>query len=178
MSGAEVLDHMRADPRLRSVPVVILSNKLLSLDDVKRLEQHTRVTLQSKGVWTEAEALGAFDRALADETVPPHASALVKRVVAYLQQHHARPLARWEIAQAVGVSEDYLTRLFNRELGISPWDYLNRYRVRQAKVLLRSTQDSIRAIAQQVGFKDQTYFSRVFNKLTGLSPRAYRDSPS
>lgn len=76
----------------------------------------------------------------------------------------------------MGASEDYLTRLSKRELGISSWDYLDRYRVRQAKVLLESTSDSIRAIAQQVGFKDQTYFSRVFSKLTGLSPRAYRES--
>ena len=49
LGGADVLDRMRADPRLRQVPVVVLSSKLLSLEDVKRLEHHARVTLQSKG---------------------------------------------------------------------------------------------------------------------------------
>ncbi|RPH59343.1 MAG: AraC family transcriptional regulator, partial [Chloroflexi bacterium] len=101
-------------------------------------------------------------------------SALVKRAVAYLHQNYTRPLARWEIAEVVGVSEDYLTRVFNRELGLSPWDYLNRYRVLQAQNLLKTTSHSIGAIAKQVGFSDGAYFSRVFSKITGLSPQGYR----
>jgi AraC-like DNA-binding protein/DNA-binding response OmpR family regulator len=176
ISGAEVLDRMRADPRLRQVPVVILSSKLLNLDDVKRIERHARVTLHSKGVLSEAETMTALNRALfGAEALPPHTSALVKRALAYLHQNYARPLARWEIAEAVGVSEDYLSRVFNRELGLSPWDYLNRYRIQRAKDLLRRTNDSIRSIAQQVGFKDQAYFSRVFRKQTGTSPNEFRE---
>lgn len=177
LGGADVLDQMRADPRLRQVPVIILSNKLLNLDDVKQLEQHARVTFQSKGVWTEAEALQAIERALSTGALPAHTSALVKQAVVYMQQNYARPLARWEIAEAVGVSEDYLTRTFNRELGISPWDYINRYRILQAKNLLKASNQSIGAIAHQTGFKDQTYFSRVFRKMTGQSPQAFRDAP-
>lgn len=50
LGGADVLDRMSADPRLRSVPVIVLSSKLLSLEDVKRLEHHAQVTLQSQGV--------------------------------------------------------------------------------------------------------------------------------
>ncbi len=178
LSGAEVLDQMRADPRLRQTPVIILSNKLLSLDDVKRIEHHTRVTFQSKGIWTEAESLEALNQALSgSDALPAHTSALVKRVIVYLHQNYARPLARWEIAEAIGVSEDYLTRLFNRETGISPWEYLNRYRILQAKTLLKSTSHPVGVIARQVGFKDQTYFSRVFSKQTGLSPLAFRNAP-
>ncbi len=71
LSGADVLDRMRADPRLRQVPVVILSSKLLSLEDVKRLEHHARVILQSKGIWSEKEAIAALNRALfGTETLP------------------------------------------------------------------------------------------------------------
>ena len=178
LSGAEVLDRMRADPRLRQVPVVILSSKLLSLEDVKRLENHARVTLQSKGIWSEKEIIAALNRALfGTETLPAHTSALVKRAVAYLHQNYARPLSRWEIAEAIGVSEDYLTRIFNRELDISPWDYLNRYRILQAQALLRGTSHNIAEVARLVGFKDQAYFSRVFNKQNSISPQAYRDMP-
>lgn len=177
LDGAEVLDRMRADLRWRQVPVVILSSKLLNLDDVKRLERHARVTLQSKGVLTDEETLAALNRALfGDEALPPHTGALVKRALAYLHQNYARPLSRWEIAEAVGVSEDYLSRVFNRELGLSPWDYLTRYRIQRAKELLQRTDGSIRAVAHQVGFKDQAYFSRVFRKQTGLSPQAFRDN--
>ncbi len=123
ISGADVLDQMRADPRLRQVPVIILSNKLLTLEDVKRIEHHTRVTMQSKGIWSDAEAISMLNRTLfGSEALPAHTSALVKRAVVYLQQNYARALSRWEVAEAVGVSEDYLTRVFNRELEISPWD--------------------------------------------------------
>ena len=51
---------------------------------------------------------------------------------------------------------------------------MNRYRILQAKNLLLHTSDSIGAIARQVGFKDPTYFSRVFHKLTGISPQEFR----
>jgi signal transduction histidine kinase/AraC-like DNA-binding protein len=176
MDGFDVLDQMRADPRTRHVPVVILSNKLLDLDDVKRLERHALVTLQSKGVLSEAEIVATLNRALfGSDTLPQQTSALAKRAVAYLHQNYARPLARWEIAEAVGVSEDYLSRVFNRELGLAPWSYLNRYRIYQAQELLRRTNESIQSIARQVGFKDPAYFSRVFRNLTGKSPQAFRE---
>lgn len=177
MSGADVLDRMRADPRLRPVPVVILSSKLLGLEDVKRLEHHTRVTLQSKGVWTEAETGAALNRALfGSDFLPPYTSSLVKRAVAYIHQNFSRALARREIAESVGVSEDYLTRVFSRELEISPWDYLTRYRILHAQNLLRGSSRAIAEVAHMVGFKDQAYFSRVFSKQTGLSPQAYREA--
>jgi AraC-like DNA-binding protein len=179
LSGADVLDHMRADPDLRQVPVIVLSNKMLSLEDVKRLEAHTHVTLQTKGIWSEAETVSALNRAIfGTDTLPPHTSGLVKQAIAYLHQNYTRPISRWEIAETVGVSEDYLSRVFHRELNISPWDYLNRYRVLQSKHLLLHTSESVGAIARQVGFKDQAYFSRVFHKVTGMSPQGFRETSS
>jgi AraC-like DNA-binding protein len=161
------------------VPVIILSNKAMGLEDVKRLEKHYHVVFQSKGIWSEEETAAALHRALfGSEALPAHTSALAKRAIAYLQENHARPLSRWEMAEAVGVSEDYLSRVFNRELGLSPWEYLNRYRVLQAKALLSQANESIQTVARQVGFNDGAYFSRVFRKLTGVSPQAYRDDPT
>jgi YesN/AraC family two-component response regulator len=177
LGGADVLDHMRTDPQLSQVPVVVLSNKSLTLEDVKRLENHASVIFQSKGVWTEAETIAVLNRALfGSDKLPSHISALVKQAVAYFHQNYSRSLSRWEIAQAIGVSEDYLSRVFNRELGISPWDYLNRYRVLQAQTLLRTTTQSIGAVSRAVGFNDQAYFSRVFSKRNGISPQGYREA--
>ncbi len=177
LSGADVLDRMRTSPNLRQVPVIILSNKMLGLEDAKRIENHTRVTLQSKGIWSEAETISALNRAIfGTDSLPAHTSGVVKQAIAYFHQNYTRPISRWEIAEAVGVSEDYLSRVFNRELNISPWDYLNRFRVLQSKRLLLNTTDTIGMIAHQVGFKDQAYFSRVFRKVTGTSPQAFRDS--
>ena len=178
MDGFDMLDRMRADPRTQAVPVVILTGKVLNRDDIRRIERHTRVVVQSKGVLTDGEIVAALHRSLfGAEALPPQTSALVKRAVVYLHQNYARPLACWEIAEAVGVCESYLGRVFDRELGLSPWDYLNRFRVSQAKELFRRTQGSVKSIAGQVGFKDPKYFSRVFRKLTGLSPNEFRERP-
>ena len=176
LSGADVLDQMRADENLRQVPVIILSNQMMTLEDVNRIESHTNVTLQSKGIWSESETIAAMNRAVfGTDTLPAHTSGLVKKAIAFLHQNYTSPISRWEIAEAVGVSEDYISRVFNRELNISPWDYLNRYRVLQAKHLLINTTGSIGSIAHKVGFKDQAYFSRVFNKISGIPPQAFRE---
>ena len=149
----------------------------MGLEDVKRLEKHYHVVIQSKGIWSETETASALHRAMfGTDALPAHTSALVKRATAYLHENFSRALTRWEIAEAVGVSEDYLSRVFNRELGISPWEYLNRFRVLQAKTLLSQTDESIQSIARKVGFNDQSYFSRVFHKINGVSPQAYRES--
>ena len=176
LSGADVLDQMRANPNLRPVPVIILSNKMLSLEDVKRIESHTRVKLQSKGIWSDSETITALNRAiLGKDSLSAQTSGAVKQAIAYIHQNYTRLISRWEIAEAVGVSEDYLSRVFNRELNISPWDYLNRYRVLQSKHLLLHTTDMIGVIARQMGFKDQAYFSRVFRRVTGMSPQRFRE---
>jgi AraC-like DNA-binding protein/DNA-binding response OmpR family regulator len=178
MDGFDVLDWMRADEKVRRVPVLILSSRLLNLDDIKRIEQHALVTLQSKGILSEDETVASIHRAiLSSDTLPQHTSALVKRAVLYFQQNYNRPLSRWEVAEAIGASEDYLSRVFHREMGVSPWEYLNRYRILQAKELLRRTDDRIKIVARRVGFTDPAYFSRVFRKVVGTSPSAYRKHP-
>jgi AraC-like DNA-binding protein len=166
---------MRASPSLRRVPVVVLTNKVLDAEDVRRIEGHDRVTLQAKGIWSAAETIAALNRGLfGTEHLPAGTGALVKRAVAWLARNHAAPVARWQLAEAVGASEDYLARVFHRELGISPWDYLNRYRVYRAGQMLRGSDESVKAIAARVGFRDQGYFTRIFRKITGRSPREFR----
>jgi signal transduction histidine kinase/AraC-like DNA-binding protein len=175
MDGFEVLAQMRADARTRQVPVVILSSRQLSLADIKRLEQYSAVTLRSKDVSTQEEIAASVHQALfGEEALPVQTSALIKQSVAYLHQNYARALTRSEIADELGMSEDYFSRTFSQELGISPWDYLNRYRVAQARQLLQTTADSVQRIARRVGITDPAYFSRVFRRIVGESPTDFR----
>ncbi|HOT90624.1 MAG TPA: ATP-binding protein [Anaerolineae bacterium] len=175
VDGFEVLERMRAAPATRRVPVLVLSGRMLTLEDIKRLEKHALVTVQSKDILSEVETTATLQRLLsATDALPPYTSALVKRILAYFHQNYDRPISRREVAEAVGVSENYLTRIFGRELGLSPWDYLNRYRVKQARELLLRTNDSIAVVALKVGFEDPAYFSRVFRKQVGVSPSLFR----
>jgi AraC-like DNA-binding protein/DNA-binding response OmpR family regulator len=176
MDGFDVLDWMRANEQTRRVPVLILSSRLLNFEDVKRIEQHALVTLQSKGILSENEMVASLHRAIfGSDALPQHTSVLVKRAVVYFHQNYSRPLSRWEVAEAIGASEDYLSRVFHQEMNISPWEYLNRYRILQARELLRCTGDNIKTVAHRVGFTDPAYFSRVFRKVVGTSPSVYRE---
>ena len=177
MDGFEVLERMRANHKTRRVPVLVMSGRLLTFDDIRRIEQHALVTVYSKDILCRDEIAASLHRSLfGTDTLPPHTSALVKRAVAYFQQYYSQSFSRRELARAIGVSENYLSQIFRQELGLSPWEFLNRYRIKQAKELLRSTTDSITAVAARVGFSDPAYFSRVFRKQTGASPSAYRAS--
>jgi signal transduction histidine kinase/AraC-like DNA-binding protein len=106
--------------------------------------------------------------------LPPQVSALVRQAVAYMHDHCGEAISREEIAEALGVSANYFSRVFRRELGLSPWQYLSRLRIMRAKKLLADSDMSVTDVAIAVGFSDTAYFSRVFRKEAGRSPQAYR----
>ena len=63
-----------------------------------------------------------------------------------------------------------------KEVGVSFSNYLNKIRIEQSKLLLKNTDSSIVEIAMEVGFEDQSYFSKVFKNLTKMTPKQYRQN--
>ena len=94
----------------------------------------------------------------------------------YLHENYASAISRGDIAKHIGVSEDHMTYCFRQELGVTPILYLQRYRINQAKHLLKESNQSITEIAFSVGFSDSGYFSRIFRRETGTSPEKYRQT--
>jgi signal transduction histidine kinase/AraC-like DNA-binding protein/ABC-type sugar transport system substrate-binding protein len=175
VDGFTVLEQMRTQPQLRRVPVVVISGKVLSFEDIRRLD-YALVTFHSKDILSPDETSASLHRALTGiETLPQQTSIVVKLAIAYLNQNYHYAISRRELAATIGVSKDYLSHIFRQELGISPWEYLNRYRIKQAKALLLNSNESVTNIATQVGFNDLSYFNRVFLKHVGCSPRAFRE---
>lgn len=174
VDGFTVLEKMRMNPRTRQVPVLVISGKILSLEDVNRLD-YSQVTFHNKELLSTEEALASLQQALSGgKILSQPTSTLVKYALAYIHQNFANPITRQEIAQAVGVSKNYLSEIFRQEFGFSPWDCLTRFRLQKAKELLRNTGDNITSVAAQTGFEDSAYFSRVFHKHVGMSPQEYR----
>jgi len=110
------------------------------------------------------------------QLVQQHPSEWVQRIAAYIAEHHASSLSRQEIASALQISDDYVSRIFRKETGMTPWQYLHRYRIVQAQKLLQHSNQSVTEIGAQVGFSDPAYFIRVFHRETGKSPQQYRKS--
>jgi YesN/AraC family two-component response regulator len=174
MDGFGVLEAMREQDTTRDIPVIVLTGKLLTEADMARLN-HGVARVLSKGLFTVDETLAHVSAALEHKRrLSSEAQRLVRRAMAYLHEHYDEPVSRRDIAQHVGMAEDHLTHCFRQELGTTPIAYLNRYRINQAKRLLKESEQNITEIAFAVGFSDSGYFSRVFRRETGTSPEAFR----
>ncbi|MEG4226805.1 AraC family transcriptional regulator [Microcoleus sp. N9_B2] len=96
-------------------------------------------------------------------------------VIDYINDYLNRDLHLGELANLVQMSPYYFTRLFKQSTGITPHQYVTKCRIDQAKLLLKQPEFSIAYISQQVGFHDQSHFSKTFGKIVGLTPKKYRD---
>ena len=174
IDGFQVLEHLRSNAKTVLVPVIVVTGKILSYEDVKRLDV-PKVLLQTKGVLSALESVSEIQRVLTGKSsIAQPTGILVKQACAYIQQNYTRSFSLIELAETIGVSKSYLSRIFKKDMGISLWDYLNRLRNQKARELLLLTDESIYVIATRVGYEDVGYFSRVFREITGCSPRAYR----
>lgn len=176
MDGFKFLEIMREDERLRSVPVIVVTGKVLTEADMERLNRGVAVVLE-KGLFAPEETLKHITSTLERKRkLNRDTQRLVRMAMAYMHEHFAEPLSRRDIAQYVNIAEDYLTFCFRQELSVTPVKYLQRYRVNQAKSLLRNTGKTITDVALSVGFSDSGYFSRVFHREVGVSPESFRNS--
>ena len=101
---------------------------------------------------------------------------LLKRVMAFIEAHAAEDLRVRRVARDVCLSPSRLMHSMRSEYNLSLAACITKVRIEKAKYLLRSTSASISRIAQDVGYADQGYFTRVFKKCLGETPKDYRRS--
>lgn len=92
----------------------------------------------------------------------------------YIQKHFADELSMQDVAQAMNYSDAYFCKLFKQCFKVNFSAYLNEYRVEKAKELLTVSRASVREISEQCGYSDSNYFTRVFKRITGMTPSEYR----
>lgn len=98
----------------------------------------------------------------------------LRKIYAFTDEHYARKVTLMEVSELCNMSREAFCRYFKKATGQSYLDFLNQYRVTQAKLLL-SSGESVSRVGYQTGFESLSYFSRMFKRLTGESPRTYRD---
>lgn len=96
-----------------------------------------------------------------------------ERTVAYLRAHLAEPLTLEQIAAACLMSVSKLKLLFREKVQMGPINYWNLLRIEEAKRLIREGQQNHTQIAEALGFSSLHYFSRLFKKVTGMTPSQY-----
>ena len=171
----ESIRRIRQNPKTVLTPILVIPDTILKESDVEMLCSHPKIVLCNRGAAESEQFDTRVKEILAgDEILPPHTGALVKKAILYLNINAPQQIVRWKLADTVHVSEDYLTRIFHKELGLSLWEYLNRYRIYIATKMLLETNDTIYEIAEKSGFQDQAYFCRVFKKIYGVPPGKIR----
>jgi signal transduction histidine kinase/AraC-like DNA-binding protein len=176
MDGFEVLEKMWANVKLQKIPVIVITGQPLTEAEMARLNRGV-VSVLEKGLFSLDETAKHIDAALKrEQRLGGGAQRLVRKAMAFIHENYSKPVSRRDIAQHVSIAEDYLTFCFRQELGTTPIKYLQRYRVKRARQLLKENEKNITEIALLVGFSDSGYFSRVFHRETGMSPEAFRRS--
>ncbi|MDR0496766.1 MAG: helix-turn-helix domain-containing protein [Treponema sp.] len=104
-----------------------------------------------------------------------HASVL-RRAQRYIWENFTRKISLEEISKAAGLSAPYFSSVFKEEMGENLSSYLNRIRVEKAATLLTETRNPLNVIARLSGFEDQSWFSKIFKSITGVSPGKYREN--
>lgn len=99
----------------------------------------------------------------------------IVRCIDYIYAHiHDRVTAQ-ELAEVCNLHPSYLSRLFHEEVGIGISEYIRRTKIEKAKNMLKYSEDSYSAIANDLAFSSQSHFVKVFREQTGMTPKAYRD---
>ncbi|MNB98050.1 HTH-type transcriptional regulator YesS [compost metagenome] len=95
-------------------------------------------------------------------------------IVKYIDQNYQSDLSLQEVAGKFYVSREYISRKFKQEYGINFTDYIGSVRIEKAKLLLQNHNLKLSQISEMTGFHDVKYFSKVFKKQTGVTPKDYR----
>ncbi|MGN0356146.1 MAG: helix-turn-helix domain-containing protein [Muricoprocola sp.] len=111
-----------------------------------------------------------------EQTIPVSAfeNDRIKQMLSYLQENYTCPISVSELAERASISERECLRCFQKVLRLSPIQFLIRYRLSRACILLKDTDLSILEIANSCGFESPSYFTKTFREHAGCTPRAYR----
>lgn len=100
--------------------------------------------------------------------------SVLRKAIIYMNKHLQENITLEEVAQAINLSSTYFSRLFSHQMSTTFIEYLTMIRIEESKKYLVDAKQSISDIALRMGFSDQSYFSKVFKKVEGMTPGKYR----
>ncbi len=98
----------------------------------------------------------------------------VLKVINFIRDNYSKNITLSEAANLVGVTPEYLSKLFNQKINVNFVVFLRNFRISIAKRMILSGKYRIQEVAEQVGFKDPKYFNKVFKSVCGISPSEYK----
>ncbi|TDK64276.1 AraC family transcriptional regulator [Bacillus salipaludis] len=148
-------------------PVSILTNTANVIQDLYHTIRYDKFVMK---VCKYAEWLTEQVENIYIRDVSPN----IKQAIRYMKENHQKEVSLEEIAHYCHLSRYHFSHLFKKEVGTSVMDFFNKLRIDKSLFYLEKTDLSVQEIANQVGFEDSNYFSRLFKKYIHSSPTEYR----
>ncbi|MGP7818826.1 response regulator transcription factor [Niallia sp. 01092] len=163
----EACNLLKRTYELNADTEILLSEQFELLCRAETLENMTAILIsQLEEIWTP------IIPKLADKD---YNEQLIIKALEYIASHYTENLTLQSVADTVHLSKSYFSLYFKKKTGRNFVDYLIDLRIREAKRLLVENESRIYDIATAAGFNDAKYFSKLFKKVTGLTPNAYRE---
>lgn len=99
----------------------------------------------------------------------------IRQSMADIRQRIGQSFTLNELAEAACLSKDHYIRLFKKETGCTPQQYINQKKIEQAQLILLTEEVAVKDLAYRLGFEDASYFCRLFRQRTGFTPLQYRE---
>ncbi len=130
-------------------------------NDYRQLRTETLLLLEQMNALYNAH----FDKIEADK---------IHQIQQYIREHSHEDISLDALAYRVNLSPIYISKMFKEKLGVNYIDYLTECRIERAKKLLNDPEKSLKEITFEIGYHEPNYFSKVFKKMCGVSPKEYR----
>ncbi len=199
MDGYEVLSSLRKNDATASIPFIFLTAKV-TMSDLRQgmtsgaddyltkpctVENFldaiaSRLSRQAdfkRGLQAAPASEAPLHNVTTSDSIFPSCPRL-SAVFEFIEAHYQQSIHLTDVAQAVGYSPAYLTNLSQSHTGRTVKAWIIERRMAQARHLLASTAESIKQIADSIGYADAGYFTRQFRKLHGVTPQAWRSQPN
>lgn len=190
--GFKIFDFLNFSNEVKSSPIdETLFEQLISLNKFKALK-HQDPTIYEKENWANnphrhvngkyyLETSGIMRQLLSrfitetkiNNKDLQHIAGL-KEVIKHIHSHLDEELSLDKLANIACYSSDHFSRLFQRTIGYKPVEYINKKRIEKAQILLLTSGKSQDEISYAIGFKNTTYYYRIFKKMVGCTPVKYR----
>ncbi|MDM5340305.1 AraC family transcriptional regulator [Fictibacillus enclensis] len=166
-SGIEpVIRRTKYSPKIETLLAEIFDEAALKADGYEKVSKHlliSLITLIYRILHLHHSDITAESR-----------DSLAHQIKEYIDKHYTKSLSLEDLAEAFFISPYYLSHVFKEETNLSPIHYLITRRMGEAKRLLVSTNLKVREVAQLVGYDNPNYFTMLFKKFTGESPKQFK----
>lgn len=150
----------------------IMVSMLLSNPDALTVSQKAEQSVLDLLRWASFLLNQAFEV----ERELKQSKSMITQIQDYIREHYRENIGRNEIGEHFHMVPEYLAKIYKKKTGQTLKDYINEYRIEQAKIMLRNSDRRIIDIALENGFDNVSYFSTLFKKITGMAPNDYRKS--